>query len=116
MPELADVEGWKRYASRFVKGSTVEAVLVRGPSVLRDTTPQALGRALHGQRFVDHRRRGKWLVNETTGPTLLLHFGMSGELVFTSRPDSLHEHDRVVFSLGSTPDSSPIAPNGCWEQ
>lgn len=99
MPELSDVEGFKRYANRHVRGARVESVHVSDEQVLEGTTPQGLGRALHGRTLLDHRRRGKWLLGATDGPTVLFNFGMTGYLRFSSRPDQQEEHDRVRFGL-----------------
>ncbi len=51
MPELPDVEGWRRYAARYAQGRRVRAVRVRDDAVLRNTSPQGLGRALKGSRL-----------------------------------------------------------------
>lgn len=99
MPELPDVEHFRRYLKRYVKGRQVRTVEVNDPDVLKNTRPQSLGRALKGRRFTEPERHGKWLLARTGSPTLLLHFGMTGTLDWTGDPDGRHEHDRVVFHL-----------------
>jgi len=96
VPELSDVEGFKRYFNRHAAGRRVERVEVRDGRILRETTPQALGRVLGGQRFEHAWRRGKWLIAPAGDASLLLHFGMTGLLRFT-RDGEDHVHDRVVF-------------------
>jgi formamidopyrimidine-DNA glycosylase len=66
-------------------------------TLLRGTTAQALGRGLSGRRFEQPGRHGKLLLCGTDGPTLLLHFGMTGRLVWDQEP---HPHDRLVLELG----------------
>jgi formamidopyrimidine-DNA glycosylase len=103
VPELPDVEGFRETLARHARGRRIERVEVADSGVLRNTTPQGLGRALKGRRFSDPSRWGKWLlaVTEEGGPTVLLHFGMTGGLVWRAKDggDGRHRHDRVVFVL-----------------
>lgn len=99
MPELPDVEGFRRVLSEHGTGRRIERVRVLDEGVLRDTTPRALSRALSGQRFAEPGRLGKWLLGYTDGPTVLLHFGMTGELLWSPRRAEGHRHDRVAFEL-----------------
>lgn len=94
MPELPDVEGYRRYFARFAARKTVRAVEVPAPDILRNTTPQALGRALRNRRFRSPVRHGKWLFAPTGGSVVLMHFGMTGRLAWN--PDA-HPHDRLLF-------------------
>lgn len=99
MPELPDVEGRKRYLARFAEGRRICHVRVLDGQVLRGTTPQALGRAVHDRCFAHPERRGKWLLARTDGPTVVLHFGMDGELAWSTGPGTPDRFDRVVFDL-----------------
>lgn len=99
MPELADVEGWRRYVARFARGRRVRGVSAPDPSVLRNTSPQGLGRALAGHRLGAPERRGKWLLVPAGDGRLVLHFGMTGELHWSGRPGALDRFDRVVLAL-----------------
>ena len=100
MPELPDVDGFRRVLAEHGAGRRIEDVEVTDTGVLRDTTPDELSRALRGRCFVDPARHGKWLVARTDGaPAVLLHFGMTGSLVPARRGDERHRHDRVVITL-----------------
>ncbi|MBI2372867.1 MAG: hypothetical protein HYV07_02590 [Deltaproteobacteria bacterium] len=91
MPELPEVESFRRLAERIAVTRTIAEVLgadqlplVHGdPIVLVDEAedPGALRRALIGRRVVSTHRRGKyaWLCLDD-GASLVLHFGMSGQL------------------------------------
>jgi formamidopyrimidine-DNA glycosylase len=46
--------------------------------IIRDWSPQGLGRAFKGRSFREPRRHGKWLICPTDKPLLLFHFGMTG--------------------------------------
>src|SRR4051794_11580584 len=98
MPELPDVEGFRRYLARHAQGKRIERVEVLDRALMRNRSPQAAGRALSGARFAAPRRHGKWLLAPAGDTEVLLHFGMTGELHWSPGDDAdRHVHDRVVF-------------------
>jgi formamidopyrimidine-DNA glycosylase len=99
VPELPDVEGYRRYFARHARGRRIESVSVADPDLLRNATPRRLDRALAGRRFSQPDRHGKWLIAPTDGPEVLMHFGMTGMLSWSSNPADPHPHDRVAFEL-----------------
>ena len=100
MPELPDVEGFRRYFRRYAAGRRVKGVRVLDRTMLRNSSAQALGRALRGRRLEQPRRHGKWLIAPAGGPLVLMHFGMTGRLAWHGEEAaSLHRHDRLVLDL-----------------
>jgi formamidopyrimidine-DNA glycosylase len=99
VPELPDVEHFTRTFAAAAKGMRVDEVLVTDPGILRNVAAPELDRALRGRRFEEPERRGKWLIASTDGPTLLLHFGMTGDLRWAPEPAGRHRHDRVILLL-----------------
>jgi formamidopyrimidine-DNA glycosylase len=102
MPELPDVAGYARYLDatslhrRIVRTHSHDARLVKGVSRV------GLQRHLEGARLAGTRRWGKWLFAPLEGEgrgNLVLHFGMSGDLAYTT-DGRLPEHTR--FSLEFT--------------
>lgn len=98
MPELPDVEGFRRLLRRHAAGKRVAGVEARR-DILRNTSPQGLGRALSGGRVENPERHGKWLICPVDGAHLLLHFGMTGELVWSGSTPERHDHDRLFLRL-----------------
>jgi formamidopyrimidine-DNA glycosylase len=98
VPELPDVERFRRFFARHAAGRTVAEVWA-DPSIVRNATPAALRAALRGRRFEQPERRGKWMIGWTDGPALLLHFGMTGDLVWSGEEPERHRHDRLVLEL-----------------
>ena len=95
MPELPDVEGFRRTFQKHAAGKLVRAVRWIDRSMLRDTTQQRVARALKGRRFARPERQGKLLICPTEdGPALLLHFGMTGQFVWGEQ-GTRHPHDRL---------------------
>ena len=99
MPELPDVEGFRRALADTLPGRRIRHVEVHDPGVLRNITASALGRSLDGRRFKAPRRHGKWLILPTDGPALLVHSGMTGHPYYAP-DDADHERfERLVVSL-----------------
>jgi formamidopyrimidine-DNA glycosylase len=99
VPELPDVEGFRRELARAVPGQRVRRVDVRDAGVLRNTTARALSRNLVGRRFGPPRRHGKWLILPTDGPVVLVHSGMTGHPYYAPG-DGQHEgYERLVITL-----------------
>jgi formamidopyrimidine-DNA glycosylase len=98
MPELPDVEGYRRFLSKHAQGRLVTAVRVLDREIVRNRTPQGLGRALAGHRFAEPGRHGKWLIAPVGRAQLLLHFGMTGELRWADSEQGRERHDRVIFA------------------
>lgn len=95
MPELPDVEGHRRTFAEHCAGREVDRIEVPDPELLEGTSPQGIGNGLRGVPFEPPRRHGKWLIAPTEGgPTLLFHFRMTGELVWTREPD---DYDALVL-------------------
>ena len=99
LPELPDVEHFRRTFADAAAGRRVERVVVTDPGILRNVRADELDRALHGHRFAEPDRLGKWLIARTDGPAILIHFGMTGDII--GAPDAVgrHPHDRVILEL-----------------
>lgn len=97
MPELPDVEGFRRYLARHAEGRRIVSVEVPDRAMARNRSPRTLAQALEGKRFGSPRRHGKWLIAPADGVELLLHFGMTGLLHWASPVQERHRHDRVIF-------------------
>lgn len=96
MPELPDVEHFRRFFLGHATGRTVRSVEA-DPTIVRNATPQALGEALGGRTFDEPDRHGKWLACWTDGPALLLHFGMTGDLIWSGDEPARHRWDRLIL-------------------
>lgn len=81
MPELPEVEAYRRTLERHGAGRTIARVAVRDPGVLAGVTPGALLAALRGKTVGTVSRHGK-IVFADLGPglVLVLRFGMTGNL------------------------------------
>ncbi len=116
MPELPDVEGFRRALAGRLPGSRVRHVHVADPAILRNTSPQSLGRRLSGRRFETPRRHGKWLMLPAGGPTVLVHSGMTGRPYYADSSDAALPHERLVieFDDGALRYSDQRKLRGVW--
>ncbi|MFF3749124.1 Fpg/Nei family DNA glycosylase [Streptomyces sp. NPDC002018] len=99
MPELPDVEAFREVLASCARDRRIVRVDVYDTGVLHGVGTRRLRQELEGHRFTEPERHGKWLLARTDGPTVLLHFGMTGRLECHPPGDGLHPHDRVVFTV-----------------
>lgn len=102
MPELPDVETFKRYADSTALNQPIASVHVEANDLLEQTSPSGLGRQLHGRCLTTTRRHGKFLfVRADDDGWLVLHFGMTGRLEYgtSTSPDRTPEL-RIQFENG----------------
>jgi formamidopyrimidine-DNA glycosylase len=93
MPELPDVEGFRRVFATGAAGRRIERVDLLDRSLLRG----GRAKAVEGERFEDPLRHGKWLIAPAGESEVLMHFGMTGSLEWTRRRSERHVHDRIAF-------------------
>jgi formamidopyrimidine-DNA glycosylase len=102
MPELPDVEIYRRYLDEHARGETVSRVHVQDPRILDRLSADAFRRRLEGRRLKGSRRHGKHLLVELDrGGWLTLHFGMTGDLVAFEDEADDPPYDRVRFDFAS---------------
>lgn len=99
MPELPDVEGFRRQLAETLPGRRIRRARVKDPGVLRNTTAETFARRLTGHRFTVPRRHGKWLILPTDGPALLIHSGMTGHPYYVGEGADAAPHERLVLEL-----------------
>lgn len=105
MPELPGVAGFEAVLATHAAGHRIEHVDVSDSGVLRGITARQLDDGLRGCRIARPERHGKWLLARTDGPTVMLHFGMTGSLHWLDSGAPRDRHDRVIFArqrLGET--------------
>lgn len=114
MPELPEVEVVRAGLERHVVGATIAAVEVLHDRPVRRHPSGAAGFAadLTGRRIIAARRRGKYLWLPLTDPqdvervsggdALLVHLGMSGQMLVQAVDAPAERHLRVRFRLTGT--------------
>lgn len=104
MPELPEVEVVRRGLAAHVVDKTVTAVRVHHPRAVRrhEAGPADLTARLLGSRIVGTGRRGKymWLTLDD-GSALVVHLGMSGQMLLGAVPNERHQRIAALLDDGT---------------
>jgi formamidopyrimidine-DNA glycosylase len=104
MPELPEVETLRRDLEKEVVGRRIKAVVVNGTRSVRRVTKKVFIGRIEGNRITAISRRGKYLlVRLEGGDILVVHLGMSGQLLRVKspkEPKDKHTHAVFTFSQG----------------
>jgi formamidopyrimidine-DNA glycosylase len=100
VPELPEVETIASDLRPLVVGRTIAAVDLRFPSIVRHPEPEAFARDLPGHEVLALERRGKYmLLRLDSGAVLVVHLGMTGQLLHKLPEDPTRPHTHVVLAL-----------------
>ncbi len=100
MPELPDVEAFKKYMDATALHQQIKGVRVAEERVLRDISAGKLRKGLKGHELDHTKRYGKHLLANLGGEKwLVLHFGMTGYLEYFKDEDSRPQHARVLLDF-----------------
>jgi formamidopyrimidine-DNA glycosylase len=100
MPELPDVENYKRYLDKHAPKQRIADVHIGDKRALRVPSTQ-LSRRLKGHTLKRTRRHGKHLLVSVDGGWLTMHFGMTGHLDYFEDLDDEPASDRVRFDFAN---------------
>ena len=100
MPELPDVEIFKRLVEQHCIGRVITRADVADPGSLESATAAALQRRLKGKGLASCRRHGKVLfVGFDDAGTLAMHFGTNGSLQHVPRDAEEPPYVRIQFEF-----------------
>lgn len=98
MPELPEVEMFRRYAEATCLRYKVKSVEISSPEMLQGVTSEDLVEAIVDGRFLATRRHGKYLFLEVDrGGHLIIHFGMTGSVRYHRSGGVEHPHVRMLL-------------------
>src|SRR3954469_943689 len=103
MPELPEVETVRRDLEKEAVGRRVKSVEVSGNrSIRRHTTKKQFISRIEGQKIESIERRGKNLLLSLGDDWLVVHLGMSGQLLKAAPRDAVakHTHVTITFTQG----------------
>lgn len=95
MPELPDVEIFKRYLDATSLHQQIEKVQVHHSRILSGVNQKTLQNFLTGEKFEKTSRHGKHLFAKIGGGWLRLHFGMTGYLKYYKNETQKPWHTRM---------------------
>jgi formamidopyrimidine-DNA glycosylase len=100
MPELPEVETVRSGLEKWVLGWKISKVDVLHSRAVRNNTTFDLKKVLPGRKIVKVDRRGKymWLLLDND-QALIIHLGMSGQVLLPSSKEAPHRHLRIRLSI-----------------
>ncbi|MFO7772956.1 MAG: bifunctional DNA-formamidopyrimidine glycosylase/DNA-(apurinic or apyrimidinic site) lyase [Dehalococcoidia bacterium] len=100
MPELPDVEVFRRYLDKTALHQTIEKVEVFAQDILDEVSPKRLQSQTEGCQLDFTDRRGKYLFTRISDDGwLVFHFGMTGYFSYFKDSKQAPKHTRVLFSF-----------------
>jgi formamidopyrimidine-DNA glycosylase len=100
MPELPDVEVFKRYFEDHALHKTIDHVEIRSDTIVKKVSSRSLRQTLANQSFDQARRIGKYLlVRLSGGASLVVHFGMTGSFAYAENGDGEQAYARALFDF-----------------
>jgi len=100
MPELPEVETFKRYLDRTSLKQVIKDVRVIDNRIL-DTEEKKLSKFLKAKRFESSIRHGKYLLVYINPQYLVMHFGMSGDLEYYDDKEEPPKFSKVIFQFNN---------------
>ena len=94
MPELPEVETTLRGIEPHIINKTISSVIIRQPSLRWPVPKSLIKRKLEKKKIENIKRRGKYLLLESSNENLIVHLGMSGSLRI-SKKENLKKHDHI---------------------
>lgn len=102
MPELPDVEVFRKYLDSTSLHQKIQSVQVKNKKVLKHVSPQKLEEELTGRKLQFTTRHGKLMFSHLDDQCwLLFHFGMTGYLKYFKHTEEDSVHDRVVLNFAN---------------
>ncbi|MBZ4512108.1 DNA-formamidopyrimidine glycosylase [Mycobacterium avium subsp. hominissuis] len=118
MPELPEVEVVRRGLHSHVVGKTIGAVRVHHPRAVRrhEAGPADLTARLLGARITGTDRRGKylWLLLDGCDTALVVHLGMSGQMLLGAVPRAEHVRISALLDDGTVLSFADQRTFGGW--
>jgi formamidopyrimidine-DNA glycosylase len=98
MPELAEVEWYRKQWNAGLGKKIVDVRLHSGNRVFRGTDSRELRRRLIDEKFLSSEARGKWMLFKFSSHNWLgIHLGMTGRICVESRNFHPNKHDHLIF-------------------
>lgn len=100
MPELPEVETIRRSLAPRIEGRTIVSVELYREDMVVCPGAEEFRRLLTGRRYGSPGRRGKYLLLRLEGGlVLVVHFGMTGRLLWSPDRPERSRHTHVVWQL-----------------
>ena len=100
MPELPEVETFKRYLDRTSLKLLIKGVVVSDNRILK-VEESYLKEFIKNKKFESSIRHGKYLFVYLKPKYLVMHFGMTGDLKYYNKKEDLPKFSKVIFQFNN---------------
>ena len=97
MPEGPEVEVVKQSLTKLILNHTIKEVIVNHPPIVSNDLE--FETKLIGQKFLEIKRKGKFLIFILTNNVLISHLRMEGKYQYQKSTNQYRKHDYVIFKL-----------------
>ncbi|MCF7916916.1 MAG: hypothetical protein K9L61_03975 [Candidatus Omnitrophica bacterium] len=101
MPELPDVEIFRRYLSRTSLNKKIKEVEIDTAKIVEGISVSKLKKELQGKKFKTTKRIGKNLFVKIDKKWVLFHFGMTGFFKYFKDKKDKPKHTRLLISFSN---------------
>lgn len=102
MPELPEVNTFQRYFDRTALHQPIERVVVHDDKIIRNMSGELFSEKLQSRTFTSSYRQGKYLFGVLeNGHSVLLHFGMTGDLNYYFDDTDRTRFERFAFHFAN---------------
>ena len=102
MPELPDVEVFRKYAEKHAMNKKITDVEYKDPMQILESSKRKITRNVKGKKFTDSARLGKHMfLKSGENNWLAMHFGMTGDLKYFNTGDDEPDFAKVIFKFGN---------------
>ncbi len=98
MPEIAEVETVRNTLKKQILHKRIVDVNVLYSKMIESDVDEFKEKLIN-EEFVDIKRRGKWLIFETTNYYLLSHLRMEGKFFLKSAKDEIVKHEHIIITF-----------------
>ncbi len=100
MPELPEIEVLRRSLTPHCVGREIAGVEVLETRLRRPINRHTFGPRLQGAKIQDVGRRAKYLLLDLDNQrTLMMHMGMTGQMIWTPDEPAVQPHQHIKFTL-----------------
>ena len=100
MPELPEVETFKRYFDDTSLKQLIKKIIVTDNRILK-IDKSYLIESVKGKKFESSTRHGKYLFVFLNPRYLVMHFGMTGDLAYYDRKNDNPKFSKVIFQFNN---------------
>jgi formamidopyrimidine-DNA glycosylase len=102
MPELPDVEVYKKYVEKHAMNKKITSIEYNDSKQLLESSKQEISRNVKGAKFTSSKRLGKHLLLQVDDKKwLAMHFGMTGDVKYFKNDEKEPQYSKVIFAFNN---------------